>query len=113
MTLRVGLRQQRLDDVDRGFGERARGRSHIEPPDPEVVLTNQLYRIATLLLERANPMPKRHRIMLAQTLDIPHLEARTFRGGNHVVRSGQLSIGEDVGVDERIHLPELPENFLA
>src|SRR5438093_3172469 len=113
MTLRVGLRQQSLNDVDPRRCERVRRCGHVESPDTEGVISHQRHRIATLLLERFHPVPQRHRVVLAQTLDIPYLESRRFSCRDHIVGSCELPIGKDVGVDERVRLPELLEDSFA
>src|SRR5213078_4265128 len=44
---------------------------------------------------------------------IAHLEPGRFGRGYDVVRGSELSVGEDVGVDEHVSLPELLENLFA
>src|ERR1700681_3580802 len=74
MTARIRLRQQCLKDVDRGLCKCVCRRRHVEPPHPEGVISDERGRIVALLLQRADPMPERHRVMLAQALDVARLE---------------------------------------
>src|ERR1700682_1019681 len=79
MTARIRLRQQGLKDVDRGLCKCVCRRGHIEAPHPEGVIPDERGRIVTLLLQRADPVPERHRVVLAQALDVARLESNCFR----------------------------------
>src|SRR5215211_5139184 len=48
--------------------------------------------------------------MFAQILDVAHLEALPFRGGDHRRGGHQITIGEDVSPNELVALPQASRN---
>src|SRR6478672_5441054 len=55
VTVRVGLRQHCLDDVDTSGGERIRRRRHVQSPDAEGVLADERQSVAASVFERFHP----------------------------------------------------------
>src|SRR3981081_1896369 len=109
----IRLCQQSLHNVDLRCREGVCRSRHVEPPHTERMISDECDRVGALVLERAHPVAKRHGVMLAQTLHVPHLESRAFGRRDHIVRSRQLSIRKYVLVDECVGSPELAEDSLA
>src|SRR2546423_1483085 len=108
----IRLRQQSLHNVDLRSCKRIRRSRHVESPYPEGMVSDKRDCFVALLFEGAYPVTKRHRVMLAQALDVPHFESCSFGRRDYIVRSRQLPIRKDILVDECVSPPELAENFL-
>ena len=75
---------------------------HVEPPDAGAARTDIGDRGVPVRLEVAHPLPEREVVVLAQALDVPHLEARSLHLRNHRADLVQFAVGEHVAVDEAV-----------
>src|ERR1700682_6058214 len=113
MATLIGLREQSLHNIDLRRCEGVRRCRHVEPPHTESMISDKRERVVPLLFERAYPVAKRHRVVLAQALDVPRFKSRSFCRRDHIVRGRQLPIWKNVLVDECVGPPERAENSLA
>src|SRR6266513_27469 len=100
MATLIRLRQESLHNVDLRGGKGIRRSRHVESPYSEGMISDKRDCIVPLLFERAHPVTKSHRVMLAQALDVPHFKSRSLGRRDHIVRGRQLPIRKDVLVDE-------------
>ncbi len=104
----VELDRQNLVQLnDIGLEAQSRAR-HVESPHLGGGQPDLLDGLVPVLDEVAAPVAQRQRVVVAQVLLVHHLEADVLRLGDDPARSGQLTVGEDVAVDEATRRGALP-----
>src|SRR5918994_2379810 len=73
---------------------------HEEAPDTRAGAAHFGDSLVPASLEVPDPGPQRESVVLAQILDVAHLEASLLDGRDDCADLVQLAIGEDVAVDE-------------
>jgi hypothetical protein len=109
-SIRIGLREERLNDSDAADVEAMRGGRHVESPHAICWLTDERHRFPTSGLEAANPVTQREDVMLAQALDVAQLEPASLGAPDDRGGRCKLAIREDVSVDELATLPQSSRN---
>ena len=97
-----------LYDVDRehlvhleAIGVEERGRAgHVQLPHPGATLADHGRCAGPVRVEVRSPKAERARVVLAQGLDVAHLEARRLHGVREVADLVQLAIGKNVPLHE-------------
>src|SRR5688500_8971855 len=73
---------------------------HVETPDASPGATHELDRLFPVRLEVGHPVAQRHRVVLAQRLDVTDLEAGALHDRDDAADLVQLPVREDVEIDE-------------
>src|SRR4051812_11311050 len=89
----VDRREARLEAVARG--------AQIQPPHTCPFGTGQARGLLDVLVEPPGPVPERLRVVVAEALDVMHLEARTLQGERYPGQRQRLRIREHVALAER------------
>jgi hypothetical protein len=81
--------------------EAERRARHVEAPDASARGADFGNGLVPVGLQVSNPGAQRERVMLAQALAVPHLEAGALNGGDNRADLVQLAVGKDVAANER------------
>lgn len=77
---------------------------HVQAPDAGPSVAGELHRPLPVRLQVGHPAPQGQRVVLADRLHVPHLEAGAFELGDGGADRRQFAVGEHVGVDELVDL---------
>ena len=91
---------EHLVDARAALLEVHRGRRHVEQPHPGPARADEADRLVPARLEVGDPGPQGERVVLAERLDVAHLEPGRLHRRHRLAHLHELAVGEDVPADE-------------
>src|SRR3954452_8997438 len=93
--LRSCMAPQLVDRCEARLESVASG-SQVEAPDAHALLAGKAGGLVDLLVEPSRPVAKRLRVVLAEALDVLHLEARALERERDARQMQRVSVREDI-----------------